>query len=117
MTRADIDYIVLDALANDIESVDDIVRLANHPAIGWTDLVGGPVAEASVLLALPRLIGDGLVRAYTLDASGHQLEDAPVGARSPAPLEECYFGLTAEGREVHARWEPPAGLTEGDVRS
>jgi hypothetical protein len=108
MTRADIDYIVLDALANDLESVEDIERLANHPEIGWTDLAGGPVAEFSVLRALPRLIEDGLVQAYILDAGGGQLAGLPVGAQPSVPLEECYFGLTPQGRLVHASWEPPA---------
>lgn len=109
MTRADIEYIVLDALANDVESVEDVVRLANHPEIGWTDLVGGPILEFSVVQALPRLIEEGLVRAYTLDATGNHLADLVVGMRPRVPLEECYFGLTAQGRAIHAAWEPPAG--------
>ena len=106
MTRADIDYIVLDALANDLESVEDILRLANHPEIGWTELAGGPIAEFSVLLALPRLVEDGLVRAYVLDASVGQLQDLrDLGIQHVAELrgqdpERLYARLIAQ-RGVH----------------
>ncbi|GLC24610.1 hypothetical protein [Roseisolibacter agri] len=110
MTRADIDYIVLDALANDLESVEDILRLANHPEIGWADLAGGAVAEFSVLLALPHLMEDGLVQAYVLDADEGHLEELPVGTQPSVSLDECYFGLTPQGRLVHASWEPPTDL-------
>lgn len=104
MARPDIDYFVLDALANDLEAVEDIVRLVNHADIGWTDLAGGPIVRSAVLLALPRLVRDGLVQAYVYAAASPTLEELPVGALPDVPLEDCYFGLTARGRVVHANW-------------
>jgi hypothetical protein len=105
MPRADIDYIVLDALANDLESLEDIVRLANHPDIGWQDLAGGAIAEFHVTLALPRLIEQRLVQVYELDADANHLVDVPFGTLPTAPPEACYFGLTAAGRLEHAGWK------------
>ena len=111
MARQDIDYFVLDALANDLEAVEDIVRLVNHPAIGWTDVAGGPIERTAVLLALPRLVREELVQVYVHAASAPELEELAVGQMPDVPLDDCYFGLTARGRLVHANWTPAGGTS------
>jgi hypothetical protein len=91
--------------------VEDIVRLVNHPETGWTDLAGGPIARGTILLALPRLVRDELVQVYVHGSSASELEELAVGRIPDVPLEECYFGLTARGRLVHANWAPAAGTS------
>jgi hypothetical protein len=61
MTRPDIDYYVLDALATDLESLEEILRLVNHPQIGWAAEAGHPFGRSEVLVVLPRLVRDELV--------------------------------------------------------
>ena len=108
MLRATMDYVVLDALANDIEDVSSILRLANHPGVGWTRLVGGRIEETSVLATLLRLVTDQLVRVLVPSSEAPCLEPLPLGALAPVELvPHCYYEMTSAGREVHTAWTPP----------
>jgi hypothetical protein len=109
MARANIDYYVLDALANDIESVEDIMRLVNHPDVGWAAEGGQPMTRSDILAALPRLVRDKLTQVYVPSATTSEMEALPIGRLPSAPLESCYFGMTVQGRMVHANWAPPTG--------
>jgi len=109
MTRLAIDYFILDALANDRESFEDILRLVNHPEIGWASEAGGPIAAATLLTTLPRLVRDELVQVYVERADRPELEVLAVGRLPSMPLEACYFGLTARGQVVHGSWATGQG--------
>jgi hypothetical protein len=105
MSRAVTDLCVLDTLANDLESLADMLRLLNHPAVGWRDLNGeAPFGREQVVPALLRRIRDDLVEACVAAPGG-----ALVGIDGPpdGSLHACWFRLTARGRIVHANWTPP----------
>lgn len=112
MTRPNLDYFILDALANDIEGFDDILRLTNHLDIGWAAEHGGAITRAQVLEALPRLIRDHLVQVFVFSDSGKELRDLPMGSAPAEPLEFCYFALTDRGRLVHSNWALPSSTDD-----
>jgi hypothetical protein len=102
-----LDFVVLDALANDIEDLDGIQRLANHADIGWTAEAGGEIAIAPLLAALTRLIRDHLVRAHVESASVPELVPLPLGVLPDATqLPTAYFQVLPAGRALHAAWDP-----------
>lgn len=109
MARPAIDYFVLDALANDLEGLDDILRLVNRPDVGWVAEAGTRIEAAAVLLALPRLMRDHLIQVFVPSADTSELDALPAGVLPAVPLEECYFGLTTQGRLVHGNWSPESG--------
>jgi hypothetical protein len=106
MTRPDLHFFILDALANDIESLADIVRLVNHPEMGWAELAGGPISPGAVAAALPVLVEDDLIEAFAYAELTPELQALPRRRMPVEPLEQCYFGLTGHGREMHTRWQP-----------
>jgi hypothetical protein len=106
MTRLPVDYYVMDALANDIESIEHLLHLTNHPDMGWRTEHGGPITREDVVPSLLRLIRDGLVRSYIPSASEPELEECALGVTPTSNWDDCYFGLSAHGKVVHASWEP-----------
>ena len=107
MTRVQIDYFVLDTLANDLESLSDVVRLINHETIGWrTHNANAAFDQNEVLLALHRCIRDGLVDVFSVDEGGKELVKLPTVTVPALGVEGYWFGLTGAGRLVHANWEP-----------
>jgi hypothetical protein len=106
MTRPLLDYWVLDTLANDIESLPHIHELLNHPDIGWTDLHGGPIPRDAVEPTLRELIRERLIRAYVCPPGDVHMEEADEGVFPEGDADEVYFGLTPQGRAIHAAWEP-----------
>ena len=107
MDREPIDLYALDALADDIEGFEDVVRLANHPKLGWQRLYGGPIPADELFAALQRLVADELVEPLTLDAKGTTLlpldSSAWMAGEDPTDL---WFRITSKGRTIHAAWEP-----------
>lgn len=103
------DMFVMDAMANDVESIDDLIRILNSSSdLGWTDVWGRMFTRDEVVSALMRLVRAGLVLAYAADGDKHEL--APLDERVlPQSLSEAYFGLTDRGRLVHANWDAPEG--------
>jgi len=105
---AAIDYYVLDTLANDIESFDDIVRLLNHPEIGWRqENHDREFAPAEVTAALARAIKEGCVRALVVDADHTTLQALEDFALPASPFQDCYYMLTPRGSLIHSNWQPP----------
>ena len=106
--RQQIDYFVLDALADDLEALEDILRLVNHESIGWRSHNGGRAfARDDVVSALRRGVREGLIEAFTLDSSGKSLRPLGVGRLPSASLDDYWFGLTPAGRLTHQNWTPP----------
>ena len=105
--RADIDLFVLDAVADDLESLEDIVRMTNSPVRGWQHLFGGPIPRSDLELAVLRVVREDLVEAYALHASGKELVGIGRGVLPTGDLDDYWFRLTERGKMVHSAWEPP----------
>jgi len=104
-----IDFFVLDTLANDLESIADILRLINHAEIGWTDVAGRHFTVTDITPALLRLIRDGSVEACYLAEDGRELRGAGEATVPPYPLADLWFRMTPRGRIRHTNW---SGLPE-----
>ena len=109
MRRFLIDYFVLDTLTADLELFRDVVRLINHPEIGWREYHEGLAFEAAdVAAALQRCVRDDLVEAHAFSAERGAVESLGRGVPPSGDLERCWFALTDAGRAAHDAWEPPA---------
>ena len=101
--------IVLDALADDIESLEDILRVINSDTvIGWRHLHPAPFSNTEVIPALIRAIKRSLVQALVLDSAGKELvtlEPTVV----PQEMGQAWFRMLPRGRIVHTNWDPPEG--------
>lgn len=108
-SRTKPDYFILDAMANDIESVDDILRTLNaNSELGWTDVWGRPFTREEVVGSLIRLLRRQLVQAYAISGSEAALSPLDAGT-TPEQFGTAYFGLTVRGRIMHENWDPPEG--------
>ena len=104
-----IEFLVLDALANDIETIEQILDLLNHDAVGWRGANGGRLfGRSDVVAPLLKIVREGLVEAFELAPSGSSLTTLGVGVLPPSSLEAYWFGLTPAGRLVHTNWDPPS---------
>jgi hypothetical protein len=74
MARPLIDYFVLDSLANDLESLEDMLRILNSEGLGWRSHHMVPFERDEILPALFRGIRDGLIRAAVHTPDGKALE-------------------------------------------
>lgn len=107
------DLYVLDALANDIEDLDSILRMLNSDtALGWTTEWGRPFQREELVEALRRLSAKDYVQVLVLAPDGKSLEPLPAKALPPGNYQDAYFSLTERGRLVHRNWDP--ALEESD---
>ena len=106
MGRPEVDYFILDALANDLESLEDILRLMNSDSMGWRFRHPAPFTASEVLPGLQRVVKDGLVNAAAHSATEQALVDLPERVWPAEGLEGVWFRLTPHGRMVHSAWEP-----------
>jgi hypothetical protein len=112
-----IDYFVLDALANDLESLDDIVRLLNSDRLGWRSYHAAPFERIEVVPALFRGITNGLIRVAVLTPDGRWLTPLEDRVLPSGDLDEAWFSLTPHGQMVHLTWEPPPARSESGEAS
>lgn len=108
----DRDAFLLDAVADDIESVEHILRVLHGPP----DQAGArPHAlEAEAIDGLTRLIQADLVQAYVVPDESTQLTRLKP-RELPSEFVDAYFGITDKGRAAHRRWSashrtPPSAL-------
>ena len=107
MPRPSLDLFILDAVADDLENLEDILRMLNSTsAIGWRHLHPAPFTRDEILPALARLIRENLVEACPLDQSGKFLVEAGSGVLPEGSWDDVWFRMTARGRIVHSTWEP-----------
>ena len=107
MSRELLDYHVLDTLADDIESLEQILPGVQRAAALWrSEITVDSVNRQDVVRSLMRLLSTGSVGLLRLAASGKELEEveetAPVGE-----LTNYWFRLTSNGRLLHSNWTPP----------
>ncbi len=101
-----IDYYVLDALADDYESIDLILADLNHdPPVGWQHLHGKPFTRNEVVAAILRGIDNNYIEACVISpTAGEYIVEQNI--RAKRDLAGVWFRLTAKGRSTHAEWEP-----------
>lgn len=111
MTRRvdDADLYVLDALSNDIEDLESILRMLNSDTVlGWKQEWGAAFTRSVIVETLSRLIRRGLVEVLVFDAEGKSLIQLGRGLLPPGDYDDVYFSITDEGRFVHSSWTPPS---------
>jgi hypothetical protein len=107
MPRETIDFVVLDALADDLEDLEHVLHRANHDSVGWRGLNGGaPFRRADVVMALMRLVRGKLVDACVYSDDGTGLVRLESGVLPQHDFDQAWFRITPHGRTVHASWEP-----------
>lgn len=115
MRRAD--HYVLDTLANDLESIEDILRMLNSTTeLGWADEWGRPFNRSDIVASLARLVRGGFIRSYSTVGDAAQLSSLPEGVL-PANLGEAYFGMTDSGRVAHTIWASSESSTRDEASS
>lgn len=107
-------FFVLDSLANDIESLQDVLRILNSPTeLGWRDQHPNEFLTEEVVPAMFECIRSGDVEACVLDEDG-QLVDAGEGVIPAGAIESVWFRLTQQGRAALNAWTPPPLCDESD---
>ncbi len=103
------DPYVLDALANDIEDLESILRMLNSDTdLGWAKEWGRAFSRGEIVEALSRLIKRELVCVLVHARDGKSLTSLAPGTLPPGDYEHVYFSLTERGRLVHTNWHPSA---------
>lgn len=101
------DLYVLDALANDVEDLDSILRMLNsNTSLGWVREWGRPFHRSELVNALSRLTAKNYVQVLVLTEDGRNLEPLAPTTLPPGSFEDVYFAMTDRGRTVHRTWEP-----------
>jgi hypothetical protein len=113
VSRQLIDFVALDALANDLENLDGILRILNSASeLGWRDQHPAEFTRDEVVPALYRAIRDGTVEACVYSDSERALVGVGEGVVPSGPFDDVWFRLTRRGRLVLSAWKPPP-LPEG----
>src|SRR5207247_5890546 len=93
--RPALDYVVLDAVADDVESFAHI-RDQIVPS--------GPSQASALVASLRGLVQERLVEAYTVPADETELVSAGEGRWPPANVDDMWFRITGRGKMVHEAW-------------
>ena len=104
--RAVIDYFVLDALANDVESLDGVLALLNHADVGWAAEYGRHFTPQDVVPVLLREVRQDLLRVCLWSDFEGALVPAAEGVIPEEPVDRCWFMLTPRGRLLLESWSP-----------
>lgn len=101
-----LDMFVLDVVSNDLEAIDDVMRMLNRPDhLGWARERGGAFSREEVLGALVRLVREDAVRVVAAEGDG--LVEMPPGTFPEWRMKDCYFRITSKGKMRHQNWKPP----------
>ena len=101
------DLYVLDALANDVEDIEAILRTLNGDSVlSWRRAWGAAFTRDEIVQALIRLLRDDQVSAYRLTADGKSLEPLDRHELPSGSFNDSWFGMTERGRIRHASWDP-----------
>lgn len=104
------DLYVLDALVNDFEDLESILRMLNSgTSLGWAIEWGRPFQREELIAALSRLVTKDYVQVLLLAPDGKSLESFSSTALPPGSYQDVYFALTDRGRLVHRNWDPELG--------
>ena len=108
MTRALIDYLVLDSLADDVESLEQIVPSLDR-AIGFWEInpPNARFTRADIVLSITRLVEDRLIEAVAMNTDGKSMSPVGEGVQPRGALDDYWFQMTPRGRILHTDWDPP----------
>ena len=95
MARPALDYLILAAVANDVES---FAHIRKHIASSRSS------QSSQLLAALHRLVQQRLVDAQTVPGERGKLVSAGQGVWPPANAEDIWFRITGRGKMVHDTW-------------
>jgi hypothetical protein len=105
LTEDDLGLFVLDALSNDIESIESILSLINSDEYGWKNVVGRAFVDKEIKHSLKRLIDKKWVNLLVYDP---RLAMAVKSVTDSIEAhEETWFQMTDLGRTVWMEWEVP----------
>lgn len=108
MARAQIDYLVLDSLADDIESLEQILPSVERAVTLWRiDPSDGHFTRSEIILSLTRLVAEKLIEALALNPDGRSMSPCGSGVQPQGNYDDYWFQLTPHGRIVHSDWTPP----------
>jgi len=93
LPRPQLDYQILDAVADDVESVEDI-RGKVEPS--------GLLSGSNFLESLRRLTNDRLVEVCVL--KGVELVGVGEGVWPTGSVEDMWFRITSRGTMLHGNW-------------
>ena len=96
MPRAQIDFYVLDAVADDLEEGAHISERVSR----WDP---GVVPELQT--SLMRLVQQGLIEACVYHPTDPELVPVGVGTWPGGPWQENWYRITPQGLMVHSAWE------------
>lgn len=118
MAREPIDLFVLDALANDLEDLESVLRILNSPSeLGWRDQHPAVFTREEVIPAVFRGIGEGNIEACVTAAAEPVLIGLGERKLPDGPLDEVWFRLTKRGRTVLNSWDPPPWAGESTTET
>ena len=108
MARDLAEYFILDALADDVESLEQILPAVRR-AVEYWDVSEAPSAfgRDRIVGSLIRLIREESVAALVYTATDKALVDVGNGVVPSGSLDDYWFRLTGRGRVLHQSWEPP----------
>lgn len=105
MDDTDIRMCVLDVICDDIENIDSILRMLNHPyKESWRHARGRPFDGVEVRAALEHLVGQDLVTPCIENPSTGALEPIPAEAVCGMDWDAAWFVIEPSGREAVERW-------------
>jgi len=106
MARSLLDYHVLNAIVNDCDLYEDMLRYLNESEFSWHAEYGRTLQPVEVQVALLRLVQDGLVEVSLIDPVENDIVDC--GERvwpADKQLSEMFFDLTGRGRVLYLNWD------------
>ena len=96
------EYFVMGPLLDDIESVETILTLVNHPDVfAMKDMKRESFSAAEVKTILKRLTADGLVKRVAFD---QQKKTWKVFHNTSRNIQNDWFDLTERGRSISLQW-------------
>jgi len=98
VARPGLDYLILAAVARDVESFARIRRR----------IASTKSSRSQLLASLRRLVQQSLVEAYRVPGERGKLVSAGQGVWPPAKVEDIWFRITGRGKMVHDTWASDA---------
>lgn len=109
MPRALIDCLILDSVADDVESLEQIVPSLSRAVSLWEiNPPGGRFSREEIALSITRLVRDKLIEVVAPNPGENTMSPIGEGVQPGGSLDDYWFQMTGRGRIVHNDWVPPA---------
>jgi hypothetical protein len=108
MTRALIDYLILDSVADDVESLEQIMPSLDRAIRVWKiNPPNGRFTRPDIVLSITRLVEDRLIEVVAVNPDGKSMSPVGEGVQPRGSLDDYWFQMTSRGRILHTDWNPP----------